>query len=411
MIRRLALVLLFCAAWSSRGISADLPQLNIDVAPATQVVQGQVTYMATVIRVPGIHNGYFFAPDFGEAIVVDLGRSESDDVTVAGETAEKTVHRFALFPQRSGKMEIPPATFSGPTVFVASKPVTIAVDAAPTNLADWLPASSVSVDQHWSTGPFRAGYPVVRTVTITAAGVTGAQIPPLKIARSAGYRAIRRDVTVERVTSGTEVTGRRIETLHYLPTAGGELVIPALTVNWWKDGGTAPSQARAPGRIVAVTGIVQAETAPVGAPQPTPVKRIVAPASPPDDRPLWIAVTAAIVLALAARAAWKRRHHWAASLQLRGACRRGDARAIKTALLKIGRARFPENPPRTLGELALRLGIPVSEFNAIQQGLYSPPDAARPVTVSAQRLVRAARRVPRASKAHSPAAGELAEFR
>jgi len=411
MIRHLGLSILFLAAFSSVGRSAELPVLTTEVSPETQVIQGQVTYTATVIRIPGIHNGYFFAPDFGDAIVIDLGRSGPDTVSVDGDVAEKTVHRFALFPQRPGQMDIPAATFSGPAIFVASEPVTITVEAAPTDIAGWLPAMSVTVDQHWSTGPVRAGHPVVRTVEVRAVGVTGAQIPPVEVAEHAGYRAIRRDVAVETEPSGTTVTGRRIETLHYLPTTAGKMSIPPLAVDWWKDGGTTPSQAIVPGRTFAVTGMAQAETAPAGTPIAAPAEPIVTPAEPPDDRRIWFLAATAVILALAAGAAWTWRHHWTALIQLRGACRRGDARAIKAALLKIGRARFPTNPPRTLGELAMRLGIPASEFESIQQSLFSTSDAAGPDTISGQRVARTIRRVPRASRAPSRLPGGLAEFR
>jgi hypothetical protein len=57
--------------------------------------------------------------------------------------------------------------------------------------------------------------------------------------------------------------------------------------------------------------------------------------------------------------------------QLQRACEASDAKQAAQALLELGRARWPDEPPRSLGQLAVRLGHGQEQITMLDRALYA----------------------------------------
>jgi hypothetical protein len=77
------------------------------------------------------------------------------------------------------------------------------------------------------------GEPITRTITISARGLTGAQILPLILTPSNDYKAYPDQAQLDEQVDSKGVTGIRRESLALVPNRQGEIVLPEISVRWW----------------------------------------------------------------------------------------------------------------------------------------------------------------------------------
>jgi hypothetical protein len=161
--------------------------------------------------------------------------------------------RYAIFPERSGELVIPPLQLSGrlierpadrlwqPSVRgrrvrVESEPLTVAIQPRPADYtgAHWLPARRITLSQQLSDpDALRVGEPVTRSVIVDAVGLEENMIeephwPPLENTRiyPDQPQGISRD-------DGQWVLGHKEFRYAVVPEQPGELVLPEIRLDWW----------------------------------------------------------------------------------------------------------------------------------------------------------------------------------
>jgi len=170
-----------------------------------------------------------------------------------GERYRVLERSYAIFPERSGELILPPMRLSGrlverrdgsiwqPTVRgrrieVESETLQLQIEPRPVSFTGpvWQPARTLNVTQQVSSSDaLRVGEPVTRTIIVDAVGLeenmiaepvwpemTGARIYPDQ------PQGISRD-------DGTWVLGHKEFRYAVVPEQEGELVLPELTIQWW----------------------------------------------------------------------------------------------------------------------------------------------------------------------------------
>jgi len=170
-----------------------------------------------------------------------------------GERYRVLERNYAVFPERSGELLIPPMQLTGrlvekrnssvwqPTVRgrrvqVQSDPLRLSIDPRPTAFTgtEWQPARDFQLTQQISSGDsLRVGEPVTRTVIVDAIGLEENMIvepvwPELKGARI--YPDQPQGITRD---DGSWVLGHKEFRYAVVPETEGELVLPELRVEWW----------------------------------------------------------------------------------------------------------------------------------------------------------------------------------
>jgi hypothetical protein len=161
---------------------------------------------------------------------------------------------YAVFPERSGELAIPPmeltgrlyepgssntwqpAGRAGRRIRVASDALTLTIEPRPDAYTggDWLPARELTLAQQISAAnTLRVGEPVTRTVLIDAVGLEENMLvepvwPELPNARL--YPDKPQGITRD---DGHWVLGHKEFRYAVVPEAAGELVLPELRVDWW----------------------------------------------------------------------------------------------------------------------------------------------------------------------------------
>jgi len=176
--------------------------LESSVDKKTSWVQSQLLYTVRLFRTVSIAGASITEPVTSDpdAIIHQISEDKYQ-TTRSGIRYEIFERRYAIFPQKSGRLKIKPVTFEGRvnstqprTIFdqfrisgqlkrLRSRSVEVDVKATPAgiNLQDWLPVSKFQLVEEWSDdiNDIKAGEPITRTITIAAEGLTAVQLPDL----------------------------------------------------------------------------------------------------------------------------------------------------------------------------------------------------------------------------------------
>ncbi len=263
--------------------------------------------------------------------------------------------------------------------------------------APWLPAESLELSQAWSPDPpeFRVGEPVTRSIAITAQGLTAAQLPDLQMTAPDGVKLYPDKPQSETRSETDTLVAQKVLKAAIVPSRPGRLILPELKLAWWDTRADVPRVATLPAQTVEVLPARAGSQAPAPAPAPVPVAPAPAAEAPGVSLPwppsaqggtagplaaYWPWISAALALAwLLTLALWlhERRRGWPfrvepaaqsadqapnlakARERVHKACRAGDPRAARAALLDWAAARWSQHPPRRLDELAARMDEPM----------------------------------------------------
>jgi len=162
--------------------------------------------------------------------------------------------KYALIPEQSGTLEVPPQLFSGiigatsnfgfPDPFnqrgrrisARSNSQPIEVLAPPeTNGLPWFPAKNVQINSSWSgdTSQIRVGEPLTRNIEIIATGQRASAIPPLNQPDSLTFKSYADQPRLQDRASASGIIGTRGESTAIVPSAAGELQLPEQRIAWW----------------------------------------------------------------------------------------------------------------------------------------------------------------------------------
>lgn len=433
------------AALAGRGAesSSDPPGrpvfIEAEVDDPNPYVQGGITLTVRLHADDRVLDGALSEPTAGDAIIERVGEDRTYHARVGNRDYAVVERTWSIFPQRSGPLTIEPVQFqgtvreerrraardpfaaffggprlggslfddffgpSGQPVRAHSAPLSLAVRPKPDTAQGqwWVPARDVTLVEQWEQDPpvFRVGEPVNRMVAIRAAGISASQLPALELPEVDGLKQYREPPVEETIAIEDEVIAVKAWETAIIPTQPGELVLPAVELEWWDTAADEPRTARLPSRTIEIaaghgpaTGAATASTPlPIGGGSDTRGTRPgnpqgSAPGTPPTGvanmlhSPLTLASLAAIVLAAGGVLGWTVRR-WpstkaapatrtaaagaaaplAPSMReaekgLRLACDRNDPAEALTSLRTIGRLNWPQSPPLGAGDWALRLG-------------------------------------------------------
>ena len=449
-----------------------------DKAADSLVVQQQVPLVVRAYSARPLLDYAIELPPIEGAVLTRIGRDQGSLTTRAGEQYRVIERRYTLNPERSGTLRIPPILFEAElktdagrrpgslamsglpdlfddpmidrmlggmrlgasgSIFERGEParaqsealsLEVAPSAAGFSGEHWLPATALEVDDSWSPADggelpqLAVGEPATRTLTLTARGLAGNQIPEIEIPVPPGFRAYPGQVDSETRSDGETLIGISRQQLTLIPTQGGEVALPRIEVPWWDTEASQERTATVPALTLSVAGPVAApvpETPPdaalaknqTGNQADTETRGGAATASDgvagraaadqnDQDRLEvvdWLlgagglsVLVGLLVLAAVVGLLWRHLrsapssrlklgpplHQDAkASTQarqardaLRSACERDDPRAAANALLAWAGWTWPDDPPSGLGALAERAARGREQISALERELY-----------------------------------------
>ena len=338
--------------------------------------------------------------ELSDALVQRIGENQFQKM-INGRNYLVIEVRYALFPQVSGKLDIPAMRFGafesssrqfgafssrGKQLFRNTQPKTIDVMAKPAHIppAEWMPSSKVELRQQWSSdlNNLKLGEPVTRTITLSAQGLTGAQIQPLPSINSADYKIYPDQPKIEEQVSSAGILGIRTETVALVPNRMGEVLLPPIEVRWWDtekqrmQTSALPAVTLQVGPAATITSPPQPQLQPDASSTPLALTPLSIQPQPAEPSALikWslafnaLLLTALIVLFIMRRKEPRERNSKPAadnSLQLslnqklklaEKQAEQNNLTGMRDSILDWGKALLINNPPSSLKQLAEQLG-------------------------------------------------------
>ena len=216
-------------------------------------VQAQLIYTFRLFHSIALEDSPQLTPlKLDDAVIEQIG-STSFQRQVQGRPFMVRELRYAVFPQKSGQLEIPSLTLTARTrtarrsMFQAGRggnlisrqtpAFSVEVKPVPAQYPDapWLPLSMLELTDDWSSPPqnLSVGDSATRTVTLTAQGVAGTLLPPLDLPTAPGIRIYPDQAGAESTNNENGITGLGINSAALLVTQPGKQVLPAIRIPWW----------------------------------------------------------------------------------------------------------------------------------------------------------------------------------
>jgi len=371
-------------------------------------VQAQILYTVKVYRAVATRQPRLSEPEIkGVDVLVEIASEErSYEALLNGKNYNVVERVYAIFPQESGEIRIGPARFearvlrdgriTGRKVF-QSQPIVVNINPIPAPPSEfpkaaWLPAKAVSLSEEWSREPgsMPAGEPITRHVQVTALGQLSTQIPLIDLSMSDSIKVYpdKPELQVRAVAGG--ILASRTDQYAMIGIVPGDVELPAIQLPWWDIAAAEWKVATLPGRTITILpsadepspqATSQAEAPDVGT--ESEVSRV--------QSEFWRTVSEVLagIWVLTLLVWWwsgkpKQKtpvveeapiHKQQSRLlkETRKAALRGDAVAVKARLLQWARLQWPENTPRSIGEIADRVTAPLdAELRQLSRGSYGP---------------------------------------
>ena len=235
------------SAQEPAGAGADvfLESMPDDPEPYAQQAVGWVVRLYSAVP---LVSGQLEQPAPAAATLRQVGDDAQYTRSVAGRRYNVIERRYLLIPERSGTLEVPGAEFEGRGArgffddvlgrggsLTASAPaqrleVQPVPDGAP---QPWLPLHSLELGYRALPRELQAGAAATVTVEMVADGAGAGQAPELQLPAVPGLRVFPEPAQVDQrfVDGRPRVTVRRQFAL--VPSAAGEVTLPALEMQWW----------------------------------------------------------------------------------------------------------------------------------------------------------------------------------
>ena len=302
--------------------AADLPAdrqqggtaMSATLEPGNHYVQQEIPLSLRITTGPGFQGGSVTAPESPDYILEQRGEDRVSQTTANGQPSTVIERDYLLRPQKSGTLTIAPftlrATESDPSarspfpqdpfanffgqspfgatgspfdrlfnpgheIVVRTAPLTLEVKANPSASAGWfLPAKAVTLSAEWEpkAPAFRVGEAVTRHIRIQALGATEVQLPDLAQPAVDGARVYLDKSDAGSIDTPDGTAAIRDFTYSVVPTTGGKVTLPAVTVNWFDTDAESARVATLAAETITVSGAVAAAPAKaVALPEPAEI--------------------------------------------------------------------------------------------------------------------------------------------
>jgi hypothetical protein len=404
--------------------------LEVEATPKNPYVQAQVLYTVRLLRRVNFNNADLSEPSAPDALVQRIDEGRNYVVERGGDRYAAVERKYAIFPQKSGKLHIEPVVLDaqlvggssrfngffaqpGRSVHLLSEAIDLDVRPVPAAFTGqhWVPAESLKLEEQWSQNPPRVkvGDPITRTLTLHAQGATVGVLPELGV--SGGFDAAgtaikayldQPELNEQKTPSG--LSASRQEKTALMPSQTGRYRSADVAIPWWNTRLDRMEIARLPATELAVEGAT-ADISPASTPSiespaisssvPSTQKSTVGEVSSGSDS-WWPWVSLALAVCwIGTGCAWlfsihkkkeaagksvteaqlSQENERGALKALEIACRQNDLGSARSALLRWVQSRGSIDSPVNLQLFAARVDPELArQITATERLIYGPEE-------------------------------------
>jgi len=356
-----------------------------------------------------------------DTIILPLGKNQQYK-TYRGKKQYIIIEKkYALFPQKAETLKINPiisavtiADQSSNSRFfdpfntrttskrLYSKAINLNIKDIPVKFKarNWLPSTAVKLTEEWPENKkFIAGDPITRTLTLTAKGLTAAQLPKINQPSIDGLKQYpdKPESQEQNIKDGLIAT--RKQKLALVPTKAGSYTLPAINIPWWNTQTNKMETVHLPQRsftvLPAVNNIANLSSGTNSTPIPEIIKAPETLTQSTKDKTryndsvwFWLSLLFFVLWLITLTLWWRSKskpalqkkniQKTAPSIsrclkQLKTACEKNNAQETKKSLLEWAKLVFPDSQPNNLSDIANHVSKPLKQaIVSLNAYLYSP---------------------------------------
>ena len=222
-----------------------------------------------------LKSGNLTEPSLTGANIEKIGQDKQSDSIINGKRYRVIEQTYAITPEESGKFTLKAPLFSGEILqaskrrssflsFAQTKPVSILGDELNLNVlpipanypsnAQWLPTEILTLHQEWQgeNDQFIVGEPITRTITLTAAGLSKAQLPKLAMKSNRGLKIYPDQAELHANLSNNRLVSQKVQNFALVPSTPGDFVLQAMSITWFNTITNKIEQATLPEQTISV---------------------------------------------------------------------------------------------------------------------------------------------------------------
>ncbi|MFW5825381.1 MAG: protein BatD [Marinobacter sp.] len=272
-VLRILLILSACLPLLAvaQGQESRVAFIELSASHDELYVQQQLLLTVRLYYSNQVIRGQLEDPEHPDAVIEPLGEQKQYQEVLDGEPYRVVERRYVIFPQKPGRLQLPPVDFQGTARHprghhyrVADSAVLFALQVRdiPDGFSGrtWLPASDLKLEAEGieGRGPVSPGADLTRTLTLTARGLPATTLPELEHDYPDAVRSYPEPE--QRRSSATEegIEGRLRQTVALVPVPGnnGEVVLPEVRIPWWDVDEDREKVAVLPERTIELSGPV-----------------------------------------------------------------------------------------------------------------------------------------------------------
>ena len=222
-----------------------------------------------------LKSGNLSEPELTGATFERVGKDKQSDSIINGKRYRVIEQIYAITPEESGDFTLAAPLFSGDILkasqrrssflsFAQTKPVSIIGEALnikvlpiPDNYpkgSPWLPTDILTLHQEWQAinDTFTVGEPITRTITLTAAGLSKAQLPKLEMPDVRGVKIYPDQAELNSTLNQNRLVSQKRQNFALVPSTAGQFTLPAMSVTWFNTLTNKVQQSTLPAKTILV---------------------------------------------------------------------------------------------------------------------------------------------------------------
>jgi len=209
-----------------------------------------------------LKSGNLTEPELAGATVEKIGQDQQSDTIINGKRYRVIEQTYAITPEKSGTFDLAAPMFSGEVMmpsrrrsnflsFAETKPVSIlgekmelVVKPIPDSFINqsqnnkqmsWLPSELLSLHQEWQTNgeDYMVGEPITRTITLTAAGLSKAQLPVINMKATKGLKVYPDQAQLHSNLTKERLVSQKVQNFALVASHPGQFILPEIRITWF----------------------------------------------------------------------------------------------------------------------------------------------------------------------------------
>lgn len=240
--------------------------IELTTDKAEVYVQEQLILTVRLFFRGNLIRGELSDPQHPNAIIETLGKQREFATERDGVRYRVVERRYALFPQKSGVLNLPPIRFEGQArntdgslrfLRDSADLFEVPIKEVPAEFTGktWLPASSLTLAEAGmpATLNLNTGDNLTRTLSLQATGLPSEALPPLPDSVPDGLRSYPEEPQRNTNVGPDGITSTLTQTSALVPVNAGKLTLPAIRIPWWDTESDSQKVAIIPAQTLNVT--------------------------------------------------------------------------------------------------------------------------------------------------------------